>query len=553
MPKRSAGMLGHRPGLAYKGDMSASDQPPSSPESDRTSPEDILVCVQNICNDISGKSQTITRDMRIDRYLNDECGGDSLEYIEFQLHVENTLGISLTADDWLWIAGESTQISAHDRQISTAPPFTFGRLVDLLTFRAQSRSLPPAGATAPTLKAVEAMETLRRIVRDVHPAAQHFDSHTEITTRLRGRHLKRLLDRIRWTAPAKLPEASVGGWAWAQEHLAGGWGVVLCLAAWIAGVALAAPRIGLSPSADPMTFAITALLLFAPFAGAAAILLFIVLIVTRTIGARPQLPPGMRTFGDLASLMAGERGGWCKTCGYDLSGIAALRCPECGNFKTVPPGAFNFLRRTLGEIQPNAYFGPWHRVERIVDKDRLPAFWSRVRSEFSKVPPLRHRGAGPVRLLVRSVLAVLAMYGVAQCARWKYNVETLSVWPTSHPPPHGYLVEALLAVPTIALASIALLILVYLLQRLSSNHARSRLRLPDDIVSFYDLAKLIAECEGRWCARCGGELDSPGRPSSASNHARPVSDRSAICKKCSAGASHPTPSSNPSPIRCGTG
>lgn len=53
-------------------------------------------------------------------------------------------------------------------------------------------------------------------------------------------------------------------------------------------------------------------------------------IVDVTMFSERSLPHDVSTFGDLADLISGKRGGWCEHCGYDLTGLVDSRCPECG-------------------------------------------------------------------------------------------------------------------------------------------------------------------------------------------------------------------------------
>jgi hypothetical protein len=46
------------------------------------------------------------------------------------------------------------------------------------------------------------------------------------------------------------------------------------------------------------------------------------------------LPPGVKTFGDLARLIAGDQAGFCEKCGYNLTGNVSGRCSECGTERT---------------------------------------------------------------------------------------------------------------------------------------------------------------------------------------------------------------------------
>lgn len=53
-------------------------------------------------------------------------------------------------------------------------------------------------------------------------------------------------------------------------------------------------------------------------------------IVDMAMFSERSLPHDVSTFGDLADLICGKRGGWCEHCGYDLTGLVDSRCPECG-------------------------------------------------------------------------------------------------------------------------------------------------------------------------------------------------------------------------------
>jgi hypothetical protein len=121
---------------------------------------------------------------------------------------------------------------------------------------------------------------------------------------------------------------------------------------WMAGISLAVALCGtlIQAVADTSSsigmFALSSGL----FATAAVLPLFVVIglikLLSHFLGVFERkeaiLPYDIRSFRDLAELIAGDRGGWCEKCGYDLTGLQNPRCPECGTeFKTAlrPPGA----------------------------------------------------------------------------------------------------------------------------------------------------------------------------------------------------------------------
>lgn len=93
---------------------------------------------------------------------------------------------------------------------------------------------------------------------------------------------------------------------------------------------------------DPMGIHVICICIYMTFHVAGILFLIILMariLVPLTFGSLRfqfgHLPHGIETFGELADLVSGNRGGWCLNCGYDMTGIAAERCPECGRENAV--------------------------------------------------------------------------------------------------------------------------------------------------------------------------------------------------------------------------
>jgi acyl carrier protein len=310
-------------------------------DSNRLYADDVLPILQTIMNEATQLAIPITRESRIDLYFKQtgefETGIDLLD-LSFRINAE--FGISITNEDWAFLAG--TGCTSEEWEATYAPFFTFGRLIDLIIERAQLGVARPLTILGATSKAAGAFRQVEMFARTIRPKVKPFGPSTQILDRFRGGDLRKLWGRLRAVSGnripplAKPPSSRIEGLVdkpvrWVLMPISVVMPPLLLLHSILEGYPLGVlGQISLGAAVVAMLFLVTLLLLMV---GA--------MILRAVIGAfeskKLVMPNGIRTFRDLAELIAGERGGWCEKCGYDLTGLTSSRCPECGGNREASP------------------------------------------------------------------------------------------------------------------------------------------------------------------------------------------------------------------------
>lgn len=183
----------------------------------------------------------------------------------------------------------------------------------------------------------EAMNSAMRLLYDearkVDLRIREFGLDTPIQDRFRGDALEAFWKRARSLSGKRIPPLTTNGFFRVMEYFHGWWSKLLLLGI-IVGI--------LGGVIQHFTLIDNPVGAFALLAGLIAVCFIIVWLFVGLLGAIVYrivdmamisvhgLPHDVSTFGDLAKLICGERGGWCKHCGYDLTGLVDTRCPECG-------------------------------------------------------------------------------------------------------------------------------------------------------------------------------------------------------------------------------
>lgn len=287
-------------------------------------------------------SQAIDGATRIDDVIPDPLGAGASKLAAYYERIENTFGITITKDDQSFLTGRSICASDADWAERFAPLFTINRLATFASHKSKTIRISPTTILGATSRTAGAFREIERIVRDVAPGVRSFGPSTRITDRVLAHRLSRLWCRLRWHCPERIPTLSGANVTQATEQLFGSHGVLLCLCAGMICSFSLFLAIGLQSTQGWALYVgvatVVGLLASGPFALALlALCRYAPTLVERFMRGPSSLPRDIETFGDLARLLSGERGGWCDGCGYDLTGIASEKCPECGAAVSAPP------------------------------------------------------------------------------------------------------------------------------------------------------------------------------------------------------------------------
>ncbi len=299
----------------------------------QASSDAVLMVIQGLLDDLSGKSVPITRDTRIDRYFNDVCGADSLEYLHLTFSIEDALNIRLSDEDWRFLAGAMDGLTTEEWELRYAPFFTFGRLADLVAHRAKIVAIRPITILGSTSKAAGAFRFIQDALQKIVPHVKSFGPSTPIVDRVPRWKLSTFWAVMRGASGNRVPPLPKGRTSVVAFTIIGTL-VAFGLGALALGAIEAAMR-NVGPFANRESFrewVASSLVIISLAAIPISIIAYILqffLPVVKTRGS--LLPPGVCTFRDLAYLIGGERGGRCKQCSYDMTENTTGRCPECGS------------------------------------------------------------------------------------------------------------------------------------------------------------------------------------------------------------------------------
>jgi acyl carrier protein len=291
----------------------------------------VMRTIQECLNDLSKKSPLITRSTRIDRFFNDVFGGDSLDFLDLSFQLEAKLGVYLSADDWKFLSGEVFCKTTEEWDAKYGPLFTFGRLAELVAHRAKLGKARPVTILGSTSKSAGAFRQIQWLAQDISKSTKNFAPSTPIMDAVRGRDLRRLWARLRIVSDNRVPDLRHTLSTQVAIFFERPYQPLMCIAMLSTGVSFLVRYMSTGGFVAALIALVSGIGLIAIFL--LMILLVLSFIIRMSSWAQPKtaiLPNGVATFRDLAMLIAGERGGWCEHCGYDLTGLTSDRCPECG-------------------------------------------------------------------------------------------------------------------------------------------------------------------------------------------------------------------------------
>lgn len=164
----------------------------SSHHSERARHAAVMAGLQTIMEDVTCRCVPISPDTRIDRYILDVCGADSIEYFDLVFRIEARFGIRLNDADWEWMVGGDRSLAVEEWERLHAHQFTFGRLADRIIERARLQPIVPATICGSTCGPAGAFLWLDEVARRIDACIVPFGPSTPILDRFRGRNLSRL-------------------------------------------------------------------------------------------------------------------------------------------------------------------------------------------------------------------------------------------------------------------------------------------------------------------------------------------------------------------------
>jgi len=285
--------------------------------------------IQRAVNDYVGKDCELKYHDRIDETL--ELAGirffEELGYCEFEDVLRKHTGVRLDENDWSYLSGINHCKSMDEWEARYAASFTFERLVEFISRRLNLPTVDDVTILGRSCKSAGAFFAIQEVIKADWPTLQPVAPSTPIVQRFVViNDLISVWAKFQVMSHGRLPDLQIGMVGNAIQN-----------AMWPLGCFFALPVAG------GMLGLLQGLNLGTPISVLGAIVSVPLLFwgmhliqrifdsyqrATRRTAIR--LPNGIRTFGDVARIIAGERGGWCNECGYDLTGIVDDRCPECG-------------------------------------------------------------------------------------------------------------------------------------------------------------------------------------------------------------------------------
>lgn len=317
----------------------------ASPSGSRTCDGNVMEVLRVIAHALRPQAPRVDPETHVQRWLDDSGGGGFLDLCVIGIKVEQATGVQLSETDWQSL----TRLSHLDLDIlflrECAADFTFARLAELIADRIDAEASHSGQHAASTELSADSARTLERFIRAVVPKIEPFALGTALSNRLAPNEFERIWNYLHWRLPGQVPPLpankppilfgiSASAWRWLTCALLG-YGLASAFAV----------DLGRGSAAELPAMLPFALFLGTILTGVLSLPLSVGLMIigwgVRSLrGTAAMLPQGIETFGDIAGILAGERGGWCEQCGYDLTGMATGRCPECGRE----------IRREIGSV-----------------------------------------------------------------------------------------------------------------------------------------------------------------------------------------------------------
>lgn len=315
--------------------------------------EAILAELVPIVFGAAGTEEPFGADTRIDTYFEASGSFELIDVLDLEFRINAHFGEILGRGDWDFLSGWDRCQTAEEWEARFAPLFTFGRLAELICVRLRLDRVEPLNVLGASSLAAGAFRRIQAVVHKIDPRGRDFAPSTPILDRLRGARLRRVWASLRALSSNRvppLPESRGERWG---TRLRGTFGV--CLVVIAAGLVTSylLNRIGGAASTSLGAWLIAMIVFGNTIVGVLAVGALILSVLMRWFGSRLEgpdsmLPPGVRTFRDLAELVAGDREGFCAHCAYELTGVQGNRCPECGTIIQPAFAGPAWMRRNAG-------------------------------------------------------------------------------------------------------------------------------------------------------------------------------------------------------------
>lgn len=174
------------------------------------------------------------------------------------------------------------------------------------------------------------LRQIQQIARWVDPRVEPIHADTPIKQRFPGRRLTKFWRACQCESGGRLPDLlQRPGTAFYRKHLQSRRNYVIVL-----GTLLLLAQ---APVADPAFLYMYVAVCVSLYVAAAWYGLCGILVLSLNIAReKPEssewpLPKDITTFGQVADVLNGFRGGWCKKCHCELTGIEFGTCSQCGS------------------------------------------------------------------------------------------------------------------------------------------------------------------------------------------------------------------------------
>ena len=174
---------------------------------------------------------------------------------------------------------------------------------------------------------------VEQIARWVDPRVESIESDTLIASRFRGSSLAKFWEACQSQSNGRLPDlVKSPGMAFYHRRLKSWRNTAV-----VVGTVLLITQIPVQDIPMLYTYAAIVFALYVTLTWYVACGL-IVLALNLT-GSKPYqtgiFPKGLTTFGAVAEVLDGVRGGWCSKCENDLTGVESDKCPNCKSLRTT--------------------------------------------------------------------------------------------------------------------------------------------------------------------------------------------------------------------------